>query len=82
MSSHGHPFEHRSRHFLGSAIHVKDLSVPEGVSISEMPDLPIVTISAMKEEVVEEEEEAAEPGEGEPEVIGQDKEDGGEASES
>lgn len=67
---------------LGSAIHAKDLSVPEGVSISDRPDLPIVTITAMKEEIVEEEEAAAEPGAEEPEVIGQDKAEAGEASES
>ena len=67
---------------LGSAIHAKDLLVPEGVTISDRPDLPIVTLTAMKEEVVEEEEAAAEPGEEEPEVIGQDKAEGGEGSES
>jgi large subunit ribosomal protein L25 len=59
---------------VGGSLHVRDLEFPEGVTSTDNPDLAIVSINAMKEEVVEEVEEAApELESAEPEVIGQDK---------
>jgi large subunit ribosomal protein L25 len=65
---------------VGDTFHVRDLPLPDGVSLGDSLDLPIVTVSAIKEEVVEEEEVAAEVEAAEPEVIGEEKAEGAEAS--
>lgn len=53
---------------IGDSIHVKDLSLAEGIKILESPDETIVTVVAKHEEVVEE-EAGIEPATAEPEVI-------------
>lgn len=65
---------------IGSALHVSDLPVPDSVDVIENPGLSVATVSALKEEVVEEEEEAPEGESAEPEVIGEEKEEGEAAS--
>lgn len=57
---------------IGDALHMSDLELPEGATLLEPPETVICTVVVIAEEVVEEAEE--EPGEGEPEVIGEKKE--------
>lgn len=57
---------------IGDALHMSDLELPEGATLLEEPETVICTVVVIAEEVVEEAEE--EPGEGEPEVIGEKKE--------
>jgi large subunit ribosomal protein L25 len=64
---------------VGGTLHTRDLPLPAGVSLVEALDLPVVTVSAVKEEVVEE-EAAPEVESGEPEVIGEEKGEDAEAS--
>lgn len=49
---------------IGHAMHVSDLTVPPGVEITDSPELPVVSLNAVKEEAEEEvapEMETAEP---------------------
>jgi large subunit ribosomal protein L25 len=64
---------------VGGTLHTRDLPLPDGVSLVESLDLPVVTVSAVKEEV-EEVEEAPEVESAEPEVIGEEKGEDAEAS--
>ena len=70
---------------IGEAIYVKDLPIPTDVDFLTDPEELVVVATAIKEEVVEEEEELVEEleGEGEPEVIehGKKEEEGEEAAE-
>jgi large subunit ribosomal protein L25 len=38
---------------IGESVHVADLKLPEGVKISNPPELPVFSVFAPKEEVVE-----------------------------
>jgi len=64
---------------VGRALHVSDLVFPDDVDVIESPTLSVATVTALKEEVVEE-EEAPEVETAEPEVIGEEKEEGEAAS--
>jgi hypothetical protein len=64
---------------VGRALHVSDLVLLDGVDVLESPTLSVATVTALKEEVVEE-EEAPEVESAEPEVIGEEKGEGEEAS--
>lgn len=55
---------------LGQSVHVSDLTVPAGVTVTNDPTLPVASVSALKEVPVEEEEAAVEGEAAEPEVIG------------
>lgn len=57
---------------VGQSVHVSDLPSLSGVTVIDSPGLSIASVKAVKE-VVEEEEIAAEPESGEPEVIGAEK---------
>jgi large subunit ribosomal protein L25 len=63
----------------GQALHVSDLVLPDNVDILDSPGQSIATVTAVKEEVVEE-EEAVEGEAAEPEVIGEEKGEGEAAS--
>ena len=55
---------------IGDAVHVKDITAPEGVELLDDPEQVIVTVNPPHEEEEEEvAEEGAEEGEEEPEVI-------------
>ncbi len=66
---------------IGSAIHVRDLALPESVTVLSDLDEIIVVATATREEVVEEAEEATAEGE-EPEVIERGRKEEGEESAS
>lgn len=70
---------------LGQALYVKDIAIPSGVEFLTDPEELVVVASAIKEEVIEEpvDEEGLEEleGEGEPEVIGEEKEEDAEEDE-
>lgn len=53
---------------LGHSLHVSDLDVPAGVTITDSPDLPIVSLNAIREEE-EEAEVAPELESAEPELV-------------
>jgi len=61
---------------IGSSIHIKDITSPEGVKILEDPEQTVILIAAPKEEIEEEPTEGEEGEEGiqEPEVIREKKE--------
>jgi large subunit ribosomal protein L25 len=63
---------------IGSAVHVRDLHLPEGVTTAVDPDSIVVHVVAKQ---VEAEEGAAAPGTAEPEVIGRKAEEGEEEKE-
>ena len=63
----------------GQALHVSDLNLPDDVEVVDSPSQSIATVTAVKEEVVEE-EEAVEDVSAEPEVIGEEKKEGEAAS--
>ena len=66
---------------IGDSISVKDIVVPEGIEILTDAEETVVQISAVVEEVIEEEELAVEAEAGEVEVIGEEEEEEAEAEE-
>ena len=66
---------------IGDSISVKDVVVPEGIEILTDAEETVVQISAVVEEVIEEEELAVEAEAGEVEVIGEEEEEEAEAEE-
>ncbi|MBU0683535.1 MAG: hypothetical protein KJ864_04540, partial [Candidatus Omnitrophica bacterium] len=67
---------------IGEAIHIKDMTFPEGVTVLEEPDQVVVSVSVPQAEEEEEEEIVTEEG-GEPEVIKKGKkEEAGEGEET
>lgn len=61
---------------IGDAIHVKDITPPEGVVFLDDPEQVVVSVHIPKEEEEEEEEVPGEEGEVEPELIKKGKEEG------
>ncbi len=60
---------------IGESIHVRDLVVPQGVTVLTDPERPVAAVLAPRVEAVEEGAEAAEgEGSAQPEVIGKGKE--------
>ena len=60
---------------IGTTLHVSDITLPEGVTITARPEDAVSVVRALGAEEEEEEEEAAVEGaSGEPEVIGKSKE--------
>jgi large subunit ribosomal protein L25 len=59
---------------IGQSVHVSELKLPEGVTISNPPELPVFSVFAPKEEVVE--TPAAAAADAQPEVIKEKKAEG------